>query len=85
MVKYGRMSPVSGSGRRRSRSHQTAWLVCAGDAPKMRSGSQRTRHSHKDHKCESEASKRRRGGGVKGDEEARIWDALRINMYSLRR
>jgi hypothetical protein len=75
MVKYGRMSPVSGSGRRRSRSHQTAWLVCAGEAPKTSSGSQRMRHSQRDHRCGSAASKRRRGGGAKEVEEARIWEA----------
>lgn len=36
------------TGRRRSRSHQTAMLVIAGEGAKTRMGSQRTRHSQSD-------------------------------------
>lgn len=62
------------TGRRRSRSHQIAWLVSAGEEPNTRMGSQSTKHSQIDHKLARQASKRSRGGGIKGAVVANICD-----------
>lgn len=60
------------TGRRRSRSHQIAWLVCAAEAPNTRMGSHRTRHSQMDHKFDNDDSKRSSGDGTNGAVVARI-------------
>jgi hypothetical protein len=56
----------------RSRNHQIAWLVMAGEQPNTSMGSQSTMHSHIDHKCGKDASNKEMGGGVRGVEEAKI-------------
>jgi len=54
---------VGPTGRMRSLSHHTAWLVCVGDCPNTSIGSQSMRHSQMDHKFDKHASKSNNGGG----------------------
>lgn len=63
---FGKKQNAARTGRKRSRSHQTAWLVSAGDGPNTRMGSQSTRHSHMDHRLAKQASNRSSGGGMNG-------------------
>ena len=63
---FGKKQNAARTGRRRSRSHQTAWLVSAGDGPNTRMGSHSTRHSQMDHRLAKQASNRSSGGGMNG-------------------
>jgi len=67
------------TGRMRSRNHQIAWLVWAGDIPKTRMGSQRTKHSQIDQRFGSADSNKSKGGGMNGAVVARIWIKMSKN------
>lgn len=71
------------TGRIRSRSHQTAWLVCAGDVPKIRRGSQSTRHSHIDQSCVTAPSNSKRGDGIMDEDEETTWSNERASAENV--
>ena len=75
---------VTLTGRNRSRSHQIAWLVCAGEEANIRIGSQRTKHSQIDQRLGRQASKSSSGGGWKGADVARILSRLRRALSGMR-
>jgi hypothetical protein len=58
------------TGRRKSRSHQIAWLVILGEVPKTNMGSERIRHSQMDQRWGTAALKTVSGGNCSGGEAA---------------
>jgi len=65
------------TGRRKSRSHQIAWLVIVGEVPKTSIGSERMRHSQIDQRWGIAALNTVSGGSCSGGEAAstctKIW------------